>query len=232
MQLKKTMIALSLCSAFALGGCATAPAEMTDKDGNVLTEEQIAKMDRDEYTSFVMTEMEKVGFEIISISPVMDKVSISINEVFERQYKVLDEYRTIADSHRDVQSFLYANHGKSKEELQAAIIEFDGSAEKEEDKIGPRITAYNEANDKIFAANVELAIQIGLQAAELGLMVANNADQLLGVEGISLLLGADKIGSVYSAAETRIDLAQRANAMIEQDQAVVQIAAELQTLQL
>ena len=56
------------------------------------------------------------------------------------------EYRIRAEFHRDVQAFLWAYHGASTDELQAAARAFDAQASADEDKIAPKLAAYQLAN--------------------------------------------------------------------------------------
>ncbi|WP_417347815.1 hypothetical protein [Ferrimonas sp.] len=225
MMFKKSALLISVSLGLVLSGCASTEPE------SGLTAEQVAKMDRNEYVGQLHNEMEAVGFEVPAIDPVIDKVTVSIKDVFEHQYKVMDEYRAIAEDHRDVQSFLHANEGRSPEELSAAILAFDSQLKEGEEPIGKRIVRYTKANDEIFNANIELAANIASNAYLLSEMMEEGASHFLSLSGLSLLLKVGEINDAWDTAQKRVDLALKANDMISKDQAVVKIAQELQEVQ-
>ncbi|QIZ78380.1 hypothetical protein [Ferrimonas lipolytica] len=227
--MKKLPLVLAMTAALALGGCVSTGDESAAAE---LSNEQIATMDRFEYTEMVRAEMEAVGFEVTPVHSVLDRGTESVNEVFKHQYELMSEYRTIAENHRDVQSFLHANKDKDAAGLEAAILAFDAQAKTQEEKIAPRLAAYEAANDKIFAKNVELAIEIAEQAYVLSQLMSGGYSQFLTAETATSFTKVGAIKTEWSNIQTRVDLAQKANELIEQDQAVVEIAKQMQTIKL
>ncbi|MBY6186131.1 hypothetical protein KUV89_05800 [Marinobacter hydrocarbonoclasticus] len=229
MKLKPLCLALALSTGLTACASTETNTAFVDSNGAPMTEEQIAKLDRNQYVALLKQDFETVGFEITPISMSIDTVSSGIKEVFERQYDVMEQYRIIAENHRDVQSFLYANQGKSEQELQAAMAAFDAQRPEGEPRLSDRVAAYNEANASIFASNMELTIELATQGVVFSELAAN-AHEVLLAEGMSMVMRIGDMDDALEEAQTRLELAMKANDVIEQDQAVVKIAQEIQSL--
>ena len=223
--------------ALLLSGCAMAPK--TDMNGNqfiayqgakVITAEEAKELPRALRSSRIQADMENIGFDTPDVSILIDSVSNSILSVFENQYALLTRYTTIVDNHKDVMSFIHANKGKSKDELQAEAERFDRMATSQAQKIGPKLEAYRRANDDIQKENIKLAGELLVQSGRFISVFKDNNEALQSTEVLVMLLNAGKINDAYELAEIRIHLATIANEFIDDEKAVLEITKQIQEI--
>ena len=220
-----------------LTGCAMRP--MTDANGNrfvqyneakFLTPEEAKALPRESRSQRIRADMKSVGFDSINVSTIIDSVSDAVLSIYENQYELLLRYKTIVDNHKDVMSFIHANKGKSKKELQAEAARFDRQVKKPEHKIGPKLKAYRRSTDAIMVENIKLGGLLLYQTARLASVFMDNADELRGAEALAILLNAGKIDDAYKLAEIRLHLAQLANDFISDEKAVLEITKQIQDI--
>ena len=233
--MKKVLVTTLLTA--LLAGCGMTQGE--NKQGQstlsynnieLLTEEQAKTMPREQRMGRIISDMQEVGFEQIFVSTVIDSASNSILGVYENQFALVSEYKTIVDNHKDVMSFTQANKDKSDAELAAEIKRFDSMAKSPDQKISPKIASYEQANERIQAANIELAKKIAKEAANLAIVFADNSNTMLGLEGVSMLLNAGKIDDAYNLADVRIHLASIANDFITDEKATLEVVKKIQDI--
>lgn len=225
---------LCLLSATLLFGCAINinNGEEISYQNHKIVSKQIAKsLPREQRLARITQDIQKVGFKKVYISGVFDTISSSALNIFKHQYRVMGEHKKLLDLHRDVLSFLMANQDKNQQQLNQAVADFDSTASKESEKIGPKIRAYQQASDKIWQENFKLSMLIAEQAIKLAYIIHSQGDELFGVQGIQMLLNADKLSEAYNLAEIRLHLAKVANEFIEDEKAIIDIAKQLQSLQ-
>ncbi|EWH08234.1 hypothetical protein DS2_18363 [Catenovulum agarivorans DS-2] len=205
--------------------------ELIDQDYKIITPEEFANLPRADKQNRIKQDMDTLGFGILDISQTFNKVQQTALVYAKQQYDLIENYNTLALNHRDVQSFLYANQGKDEQALATAIAEFDKSAAKPSEKIGPKIAAYEKANKKIFNKNAELTAIISLQILELGTVVMDDPSQFLKMEGLLLLANYYKVEKASSILMDRLTLAQHANSLIADDKALIDITKQIQQKQ-
>ncbi|WP_143870744.1 hypothetical protein [Catenovulum sediminis] len=232
---KKNTNGQNMSLADTLTGMTLLPEEearaLLDKNYQIVSNEEFSTLDRSQRQSRLQTDIETLGFGIIDITPTFNKVQHTAMVYTKQQFELVDTYSTIAANHRDVQSFLKANEGKSKEELAKAIKAFDKTAKNNSQKIGPKLKAYEAANQKVFNANAELTAVIALQVIEIGSVLTRNPDKFLQAEGLSLLANFYKLEKASSILMDRLTLAQHANSMIANDKAIIDITKQIQEKQ-
>ena len=141
--------------------------------------------------------MQKIGFTSPNVSYLFDQYSDTVLNIYSNQFELMTEYKSLLDNHKDVTSFLMANQGKSEQEIQQAVIDFDAGAKSEEQKIGPKLSRYEAATSEIWQENAKLSLQIAAQALELGavLYTLNRQDQKAKEHNKKLELEAQKAQS-------------------------------------
>ncbi|MDR9829192.1 hypothetical protein RCJ22_26740 [Vibrio sp. FNV 38] len=213
---KKTV--LSSLFITVLGGCSS----MSGQD--------IATLDRDEMSHSLKEQCQVLGQEYTPVSYAVDKTSQILVSIQDRQCSVFEHYSTLSSKHGDVTGFLAVNADKSDEDLLAAMDEFD--VDKPEDKkIRPQVEAYKNASESIFDSNVQLAGEITLQVAEIGLIAADNAVVIAQETGLALFSNIissaaqdeesetqTPIVAAYDEMMARSELAYNANSLISLDQ--------------
>lgn len=223
-----------------LCGCAMSvgKGQFVEYEGHQLLSEQLARsLSRDERLTQITANMKTVGFKRTQVSYMFDAFSNSVLSIYQNQYKLIKAHKTLLDNHKDVMSFLMANKGKSKKELAQAIKDFDSTAESEQQKIEPKLNAYEKASDKIWQENAKLSLEIAAQALQLGSVIYNatrgdrKIEEFIAVDLFSMLLSADKLGDSYKLAEIRLHLAKIANDFIKDEQAIIDISKQLQNYQ-
>lgn len=225
---------MTLLAALLLFGCAINVQDGDDikyNKHNIVSKFNAKLMPREQRLARISSDMKKVGFNKVSVSQVFNAFSNSVLSIFKHQHNIITEHKVLLDNHRDVLSFLMANKDKDKAQLQQAINDFDKTAETEKEKIGPKIKAYEKASDKIWEENVKLSLLITEQTLRLAYIIRLQGDDLIGMQGLSMLMNANKIGEAYKLAEIRLHLAKVANEFIEDEKAIIDIAKQLQTFQ-
>lgn len=231
MNLIKTITMLATMLMF---GCAMNVKDGDDIEFNkhkIVSKFNAKLLPREQRLFRINNDMKKVGFKKVSVSQVFNAFSESVLSIFKHQHNIINEHKTLLDNHRDVLSFLMANKDKDDVQLQQAISDFDQLAQTEQDKIGPKIKAYENASDKIWQENVKLSLLITEQTIKLAHVIHKQGEDLVGIQGISMLMNANKISEAYELAEIRLHLAKVANEFIEDEKAIIDIAKQLQSFQ-
>lgn len=256
--------ALLFCVVLGLSGCAIKPlnGEAIYFQGNLLLSESAAKqLPREDRITSITNNMKQVGFTQPKVSYLFDTYSDTVLDIYTHQYELMSEYKALLDHHRDVTSFLMANADKTEEEIEQAAQAFDASAREDSEKIGPKLTRYQAATDKIWQQNAKLSLQITAQALELSSVLyslhlsdkkakaqrqkeaentsqtppqrkqTNNLQNFLAADLLNMLNSADKTYQAYKLAEARLHLAKVANDFIKDEQAVISISKQLQEIQ-
>ena len=205
--------------------------ELLEKDYQIITPEAFSSLDRAEKEVRLKQDMDTLGFGVLNISQTFNKVQQTALVYAKQQYDLIESYNTLAVNHRDVQSFLRANHGKNEQQLSQAVAEFDKGAKKQSEKIAPKIKAYEKANQQIFNKNAELTAIITLQLLELGTVILDDPSQFLKMEGLLLLANYYKVEKASSILMDRLTLAQHANSLIADDKALIDITKQIQQKQ-
>jgi hypothetical protein len=226
--MNKWILAPTFAAILATSGC------MSNGSGD----EQAATMNRVDAIATLSTNIEEVGFNRVEISPGVDEVLNICASILERQYSVMDEYRTQAENHADVQAFLYAHQGKTPEQLQLAISEFDASATTDDEKIGPKITAYQAAIDKVSEQNAQLGVELAAQLIKLGYLTTQYSGEIAKVTAANWLGGMMKADEDRNAdndvalallrAKDQLSLASDANELISLEQETIEAIDGLQ----
>ncbi|PYE35160.1 hypothetical protein DFP83_10134 [Idiomarina fontislapidosi] len=226
--MNKWILAPTLAAILATSGC------MSNGSGN----EQAATMNRVDAIATLSENIEKVGFNRVEVSPGVDEVLNICASILERQYSVMDEYRTQAENHADVQAFLYAHQGKTPEQLQLAITEFDAGATSEEDKIGPKIVAYQASIDEVTQRNTQLGIELTAQLIKLGYLTSQYGGEIAKATAANWLGGMMKADDERTAdndvalailrAKDQLELASDANELISLEQETIEAIDGLQ----
>ncbi|ATZ73793.1 hypothetical protein CWC33_08815 [Idiomarina sp. X4] len=199
--------------------------------------ENAATLDRNQAVADLSVQMEELGFSRVEIQPGVDEFLNICASILERQYNVMGEYRTQTENYVDVQAFLTAHQGKSEEELRAAIIAFDEKAQTEDEKIGPKLTAYNSAIEGVSEQNTKLATEITLQLAQAAIILSEHSTTVAKAGSLGLVSGwmsgneqtADNnLGLAILRAKDQIDLASDANEIITLEQETIEAINSLQ----
>ncbi len=226
--MNKWILAPTLAAILTTSGC------MSNGSGN----EQAATMNRVDAIAALSTNIEEIGFNRVEISPGVDEVLNICASILERQYSVMDEYRTQAENHADVQAFLFAHQGKTPEQLQLAITEFDAGATTEDEKIGPKITAYQAAIDEVSEQNTQLGIELAAQLIKLGYLTTQYSGEIAKATAANWLGGmmmADEertadndVALALLRAKDQLSLASDANELISLEQETIEAIDGLQ----
>lgn len=199
--------------------------------------ENAATLDRNEAVSNLSVQMEELGFNRVQIQPGVDEFLNICASILERQYSVMGDYRTQTENYVDVQAFLTAHEGKSQEELKTAIIAFDEKAQTEEDKIGPKLTAYNSAIGGVSEQNAKLTTEITFQLAQAAIILKDHSTTVAKAGSLGMVSGwmsgdeqnADNnLGLAILRAQKQIDLASDANDIITLEQETIEAINSLQ----
>ena len=199
--------------------------------------ENAATLDRNQAVADLSVQMEELGFNRVEIQPGVDEFLNICASILERQYSVMGEYRTQTENYVDVQAFLTAHQGKPEEELKAAIIAFDEKAQTEDEKIGPKLTAYNSAIEGVSEQNTKLATEITLQLAQAAIILSEHSTTVAKASSLGLVSGwmsgdeqtADNnLGLAILRAKDQIDLASDANEIITLEQETIEAINALQ----
>lgn len=199
--------------------------------------ENAATLDRNQAVADLSVQMEELGFNRVEIQPGVDEFLNICASILERQYNVMGEYRTQTENYVDVQAFLTAHQGKSEEELRAAIIAFDEKAETEDDKIGPKLAAYNSAIEGVSEQNAKLATDITVQLAQAAIILSEHSTTVAKAGSLGMVSGwmsdneqnADNnLGLAILRAKDQIDLASDANEIITLEQETIEAINALQ----
>lgn len=224
-----------------LTACAMAPTQQGQfiafNGHNLLSEESAKALPRTERLSTITANMTSVGFRRFKVSYLFDKYSDTVLGIFENQFELMEQHKTLLDNHKDVMSFLMANQQKNDKELQQEIERFDSTIIEQDHKIAPKIKSYQKASDKIWQENAKLTAQIAVQALELGLVIYQASQTEEGVEGLvmgnllEMMLSANKLNKASELAKVRLHLAKVANDFIKDEQAIIDISKRLQAYQ-
>lgn len=228
---------------FGLSGCAMQPtigangeSYVAFNDKKLLSKEQAKLLDRDLRASRIKRDMKAVGFEFDSVSPLFDGINYSILKIFKNQYELLDRYKTLVDNHKDVMSFINANKDKSPAELLAEAKRLDAqltkslSPGKKHKSIVKKMKEYQIATASIYAENTRLAAELLLQGVRMAAILRDNFEEVIGVEGIAMLLNAAKLHKQSKLAEARLHMSAVANEFIDDEKAVIDITKEIQKI--
>jgi hypothetical protein len=221
---RKTILSATF-AAILVTGCST------------LTNEQTATLDREAEITRIVNKIDNVGYEQVQVSPGLDEFLNGLSSYVEQQRNVAIEYRTIADEHGEVATFLAANHGKTAEELQAAALKFDQGAKSNDDKFANKLTAYTKASEKISEENANLASALTIQGVRLGIYVTQYGTQItkiLALNSIKGMFSDDEDDGVLDPAEAviraqeQVSLLDEINGLITADQEVAESLTKLQ----
>ncbi|USD61358.1 hypothetical protein J4N45_05175 [Vibrio sp. SCSIO 43140] len=148
-------------------------------------------------------------------APAFDQASKGVLSVTKRQCEVVGEYQNIRKEHKDVQQFFAMHSDKSKEEIVQLL--------NDDPKMQSKYNDYTKAQSKIFNANLELAIKLGVQAIEVTNLAASNATAVAKAEAYKFIQGAidpeeHPIGFVVDEMQTRVGLITDSNGLISAEQ--------------
>ncbi|WP_017443951.1 hypothetical protein [Gayadomonas joobiniege] len=197
----------------------------------VTAPEDFSELSRDEREQVLEKDIEAMGTAIFDISSTFNKIQQSTSLYAREQYQLVSRYSEIARYHRDVQSFLKANEGKSKEEIAQAVKQFDQGARTKAEKIGPKLAAYEKANQKIFSSNAKLTALIGLQVTEVAAAISRDASVFWANEGTQMLLNLGKLQKASQLMLNRLTVAENANQLIADDKALIEVTQQIQQQQ-
>lgn len=175
----------------ALQGCA-----MMDK----FDDSTAASFDRDKAISELSEEISTTGYVRQEVVPGIDGFLNVAASLLERQAAVMTEYRTVTDSHTDVQAFLSANRiiANDPQRLQQAIDEFDAGAQNQDEKIGPKIKEYKQATSKISEANAKMTTEILFELAQSAIILSEYSNEVAAATGLSMLSSFSKNNNFLS----------------------------------
>lgn len=187
--MKKRLVLLG--AALALQGCA-----MMD----TFDDSTAANFDRDKAISELSEEISTTGFTRQEVVPGIDGFLNMAASLLERQAAVMTEYRTVTDSHTDVQAFLAANRAIANDphQLQQAINEFDAGAEDHDGKIGPKLNEYKQATSNISQANTKMTTEILFELAQSALILSEHSNEVAAATGLSMLTSFSKNNNFLS----------------------------------
>lgn len=234
---------------FVLHGCAV----MDKHDSSTA-----AHFDRDEAISELAIEINNLGYERQEIIPGIDGFLNTAASLLERQNAVMTEYRTVTDSHTDVQAFLsaYRTIADDPALLQQAVEEFDAGATTVEGRIGPKLDEYKQATSKISEANSKMATEIMYELAQSALILSEHSNEVAAATGLSMIssfsknnsflnglnntaadndnsnkqdIEAKDIGAALLKAKKQIELANKANRLIDVDKKTIAAIEKLET---
>lgn len=184
-----------LGAVLALQGCV-----MMDK----FDDSTAANFDRDKAISELSEEISTIGFTRQEIIPGIDGFLNMAASLLERQAAVMTEYRTVTESHTDIQAFLAANRAIANDphQLQQAIDEFDAGAEDHDGKIGPKLQEYKQATSKISEANAKMTSEILFELAQSAIILSEHSNEVAAATGLGMLSSFSKNNSFLSGLDT------------------------------
>lgn len=189
-------------------------------------------MDRGEAVSILLAEIKEIGYEHQTIVPGIDGFTNSVASLLQRQETVMKEYRTITDNHKDVRGFLSFHSDKVEDPvaLQAAIDEFDANAEKDSEKMGPKLNEYKNATKGVSAANTKMAIDISGELANSAIVLSKYSKEVAAASTASFLKKSDEpnLGSALVKAKDQLALANKANKLIDMDKKTIEAIESLE----
>ena len=147
-----------------------------------------------------------------SATPTIDTGSRAVLTIVQRQCAIKSQYRDIRENHKDVEQFFAMNNELSNEEVAERLAN--------NPEMQAKFNQYTAAQDKIFDENVELALQLAVQAAEVTLIYAENAQQIAIIEAASMfnntLEDSEENNTAIAAKEMkdRVDLIMESNNLI------------------
>ena len=224
--MKKLLAPALLAASLVITGCSST------------SDEEKASMDRFQYMNHVTAQMDELGYDKVTVLPGADEFFNIAASIAERQVKVMQEYRTQAENHADVQAFLYAHRESTPEQLKLAIVEFDATAPSEDQKIAAKIAAYNAALESVREANAKLLAEIVLEGGKAAYILAQyNSDiaQAMALSSLGGLMGGGEQtpqNNVFLALERAKDhlaLATEASELISIDEETIEAINALQT---
>lgn len=233
-------------------GCAMQPMTGTNgetyvsfNNSKLLSKEQAKLLKREERASRIQTDMTQVGFKYERVSPLFDGINYSVLSIFKNQFELLGKYKTLVDNHKDVMSFVNANKDKSPDELKAEArrldtliqqrLENEGNANSNKTSvpyvsIASKMKQYQQATTGIQAENAKLAAELLIQGVRLAAILRDNTEEILGVEGIAMLLNAHRLHQQMKLVEARLHMSAIANEFIDDEKAVIDITKEIQKI--
>lgn len=245
----KSKLLVAAFSTLLLSGCGAI--------GNGAGSDGAATFDRDKAIKELNSEINKVGVARQEIIPGIDGFLNTAASLLERQQSNMQEFRKVADNHRDVQAFLLGNRANAKDpqKLQAAIDAFDASATKDSEKIGPKIKAYKGATSSIQEANTKMAKEIAVELAQSTYILSQHSSEVAAATTVGLTSGflnkslgglgnalgssdgnnsasdeldpAD-VGQALLRAKKQLDLAIKANRLIGMDRKTIAAIEQLE----
>ncbi|PSW05304.1 hypothetical protein C9J01_27515 [Photobacterium rosenbergii] len=168
--------------------------------------------DRDEILNELANRCAEHSETYTSATPTIDTGSRAVLTIVQRQCAVKSQYRNIRANHKDVEQFFAMHNDLSNEEVAERLAS--------NPEMQAKFNQYTAAQDKIFSENLELAIQLGVQAAEVGLLYAENAQQIAILEAAAILNNAiedsEENNTAIAAKEMkeRVDLIAESNNLI------------------
>ncbi|WP_133407939.1 hypothetical protein [Parashewanella tropica] len=227
--MKKALLA-SILSSTLIMGCAST------------SDETAGSHDRSKAISALTVKMDELGYEKVKIQPGVDEFLNLSAAILKRQRNVMKEYYHQSETYRDVQSFLFVNKDKNKEELAQAIAEFDAGAKTDDEKIGHKIALYQQASEKVFDSNVELGLEITKEVAQSAIILSQHGTEVAKATALraagslfSSFTSDDKkkddskdLGSALLKAKDQLSLAMDANKIISTEQDIVKAIEALQ----
>lgn len=201
------------------------------REYEVTSQALFTTLDRAAREAAIKKDIQLMGTAIFNISPTINTIQQTTSLYALEQYNLVKSYSQLAKNHRDVQSFLMANEGKTDAQIAQAIKEFDQSATNADEKIGDKIKAYEKANQKIFNANARLTAAIALQFATVTAALSQDSSLYWRNEGFHVLANLGKIHKASQLMIDRLTVAKNANQMIADDKAVIEITRQIQQKQ-
>ncbi|MCH8500393.1 MAG: hypothetical protein LAT77_00615 [Aliidiomarina sp.] len=197
-----------------------------------------AQMDREQAIAELSARIDRVGYQRVRISPGIDEFLNIAAAILEQQAALMSEYRTQAEFHRDVQAFLTAYQGAEPEVFRQAVADFDSMATTEQEKIGPKLTAYERSTRIIQQRNRQLAVEISAQLLVGGYLLKEHREAVVAFALANVLGGLtgghgrrtadnDLVLAILRARD-QLQLARRANTLIQIEQATIAAIDSLQ----
>ncbi|MFA0442753.1 hypothetical protein BCU70_02215 [Vibrio sp. 10N.286.49.C2] len=174
--------------------------------------------DREELLTNIDSQCQEHTQDFTKYSPSFDTASMAILTVAQRQCEVTGKYQEIRKNHKDVEQFFAIHADKSKEEI---IVLLD-----QDPKLKKKYDDYTKAQGDIFSANLDLAVNLGVQSVTVAQVYAENAVPIAQAEAIKMVTGAidpeeHPIGFVYDEMKTRVSLISESNGLISAEQAFI-----------
>jgi len=197
-----------------------------------------AQIDRDKAIAELSARIDRVGYQRVRISPGIDEFLNIAAAILERQAMLMQEYRTQAEFHRDVQAFITAYRGADAEQFRLAVAEFDSTAMNENEKIAPKLAAYEQATRMIQQQNRLLAGEISAQLLVGGYLLKEHREAVMAFALANVLGGLtgghgrrtadnDLVLAILRARD-QLQLARQANTLIQIEQATIAAIDSLQ----